>query len=66
MQRPRTSRPGLFAVCGQRIVPGMQGGWVYGAVAYDPTFGARTQSPVLLVVAACPRRDAALLPAAEA
>ncbi|MCC8964128.1 hypothetical protein H8A95_17820 [Bradyrhizobium sp. Pear76] len=47
--KPRTQDPGLSAVCGQRIVPGMQGGSVNGAVANDPTFGARTQSVVLLL-----------------
>ncbi|WGR92881.1 hypothetical protein MTX20_34290 [Bradyrhizobium sp. ISRA435] len=46
----------------------MQGGSVNGAVANDPTFGARMQSTVLLlaVVDAWARRDAALPPAAEA
>jgi len=47
----------------------MQGGSVNGAVANDPTFGARTQSVVLLltaVVADAWARRAALLPAADA
>ncbi|GIQ74393.1 hypothetical protein BraRD5C2_28330 [Bradyrhizobium sp. RD5-C2] len=55
-------------------MPGMQGGSVKGAVANDPTFGARTQSVVLLltgvvvvvVIEAWARRTAALLLAADA
>lgn len=71
--KPRTRGPGLSAACGQRVVPGMQGGSVKGAVANDPTFGARTQSVVLLltgvvvvVIEAWARRAAALLLAADA
>jgi hypothetical protein len=48
------------------MVPGMQGGTIKGAVAYDPTFGARTQSTAVLdTVAGRLCRDATLR-AAEA